>query len=365
MKINIAFVIYSLSSGGAERVVSTLSNGLIEKYNVFIITLVESKPFYIIDDRIKLIHLENKIPPSTNIINSILLNKRLYKKLAENFKIFQIKLAIGFMTNTNIITVFASKKAHIPVLISERNNPKLEKTSMFWKILRRIAYPLSNKLIVQTNPIRDHYLNYIKYDDISILPNPISTEHQKIRKSHKIIKENIILNVGRLAPQKGQDIIINAFSELNPKNWELHLIGDGPKRIEYQELINSLNMQSKIKIIGKISDITEYYLRSKIFVFPSRYEGFPNALTEAMFLGLPVVSSNCPTGPSELIIDSENGYLVPVDDIRLFKDKMKLLINDEPLRESIGFNASNSLNHLIADNVVAQWTIIIEENLKS
>ncbi|CAN0605851.1 unnamed protein product, partial [Ectocarpus sp. 12 AP-2014] len=145
---------------------------------------------------------------------------------------------------------------------------------------------------------------------------------------------------------KGQDIVIKAFSQINPSNWQLHLVGEGPKRKEYTNLINQLGMKDKILLTGRNNEISRYYLRSKIFVFPSRFEGFPNALTEAMYMGLPSISTDCPTGPSELIKDGMNGFLTPLNDINLFSEKIKELIDNTEMRDQMGRNAAKSVIHL-------------------
>lgn len=268
------------------------------------------------------------------------------------------------MTQANVLTVLSGKKNGVPTIISERNNPQLDFTPKFWKILKKLVYPLTDKLVVQTNPIADFYKPYIPQKKIEVIQNPIAQLYTD-RKSdtQKPPKENIILHVGRLSEQKGQEIAIKAFTELNLKNWELLLIGEGPKRKEYEELIELLGMQDKIKLLGRIKNVSHYYLKSSIFVFPSRYEGFPNALTEAMYMGLPCISANCPTGPSELIQSGHNGFLIPIDDICQLKEKIRQLTDNKQLREEVGENAHLSVKQLEEDNISNVWQNLIERAL--
>lgn len=200
---------------------------------------------------------------------------------------------------------------------------------------------------------------------LKILPNSISSIHKKTRNKANIAKENIILSVGRLSHQKGQEIAIKAFAHINPKDWELHIVGEGPKREEYEMLINQLRMKDNIKLIGRNRHISEYYLKSGIFIFPSRFEGFPNALTEAMFMELPCISADCPRGPSELITDNENCFLVPIDDSKLLATKIKELIANETLRREMGCKEAKSVVHLTELMVVSQWKELIDQTFNS
>ncbi|SKB46433.1 glycosyltransferase family 4 protein [Maribacter arcticus] len=363
-KKNIAFVIYSLNSGGAERVVSTLANGLTKYYNVTIITFTDIPPFYELDEKVNVVYCFSNLQPSKNFIDSISTNYNLFKQLKVKSKALSIDLLIGFMTNTNILTVLAAKSLKIPVLISERINPKFSILPKLWSIMRRLTYPSANYLIIQTEPIKHYFEAFVKKDKLKILPNPISSVHREFKEKINLpIKENIVLSVGRLSNQKGHDIAIKAFTKLKPNNWELHIVGEGPKRKEYEELIIKLKMTDKIKLIGRDNNISNYYLKSKIFIFPSRFEGFPNALTEAMYMGLPSISTDCPTGPSELIDNDKNGYLIPVDDVENLTANLEILINNKSLRTKLGDNAALSVTHLEEDKVVEQWLKLISESL--
>ncbi|MDF0717419.1 glycosyltransferase family 4 protein [Muricauda sp. 334s03] len=362
---NIAFVIHSLGSGGAERVVTTLANNLSHTYKVTIVTFIKSEPFYELNNNVRVQHCITDIEPSQNVFQSIRLNFKLYRRICQLAQEHSFDLLIGFMTQSNVLTVLCGKKIGVTTIISERNNPQLDITPKFWKALRRITYPWTDKLVVQTKPIADFYRPYIPKKKIEVIQNPIArsyTDH--LRYAQKTSRENVILHVGRLCDQKGQEIAIKAFAELKLDNWELLLLGEGPKRKSYEELIAKLGLKDKIKLLGRMKNVSDYYLKSSIFVFPSRYEGFPNALTEAMYMGLPSISSDCPTGPSELIQNGQNGFLIPLDDISELHEKMAKLISDNQLRQELGENAHLSVKHLEEDNISNLWKGIIADSLK-
>ncbi|NHF61540.1 glycosyltransferase family 4 protein [Flavobacteriaceae bacterium TP-CH-4] len=350
----IAFVINSLSSGGAERVVSILANSLVRTYNVIIITFIDAPIFYDLDKEIKIRNCTAKIEPSKNPFQAISSNLLLIRKIGYFLKKDRVDVCIGFMTTANILAVIASKTRNIPVLISERNNPYLEDNSIprYWKIFRRFAYPKANFLIVQTDGIKEFYKKFIRQNRLKIIPNPINPS---FKKTDGIGRENIILNVGRLSDQKAQDILIRAFANIRPKDWKLHIVGEGEKKEILESLIDDLNMSGQIELLGTSENIEELYGNSKIFAFTSIFEGFPNALLEAMHFGLACISTDCPTGPRELITDGENGYLIPVNDIKALENKLIFLMNNEQEIKRIGNAASIYTQKYQADRIVSKW----------
>ena len=354
----IAFVIPSLSSGGAERVVSTLGNELVKDFNVVIINFDKNKPFYQLDDRIKLRYCSAKIEPSKNIWESLKLNYGLYKRISAIFKIENVDLGIGFMTTANVITILAAKANNIPVIISERIDPVHAKTPLAWKHIKKWVYPKTDYLIIQTEQIKKFFVTKMSQAKLVILPNPLSNELSP-NNSGSSQRKNIILNVGRLSDQKGQDILIKAFSNLNPSQWELVIVGEGPNREAYQKLISGFGMEEKISLVGLSQNISEYYNSAKIFAFTSHFEGFPNALIEAMFMGLACISTDCPTGPSELISNGENGFLIDVNDEKTLAEKLSILMKDPKLIESYSNAAQKSVQKFKAENVSKEWKRII------
>lgn len=354
----IAFVINTLKSGGAERVVTILANHLARENHILIITLSKMTPFYPLDKDIVHRYCRAEIPPSKNIVQSIRSNLNLAKRIHNLLKEEEIELCIGFMTTSNILSAWAASRMGIPLIISERNNPQFEDKylSRFWKILRKFSYPKADRIVVQTQGIRDYFLNTTKKDNYHIIPNPINPDFSR---SQQAEKENIILNVGRLADQKGQDILIRAFAALKDTDWELHIIGEGPKRKELEALIAELGVEKRVFLPGRTSEVERYYERAKIFAFTSHYEGFPNALLEAMYFGLACVSTDCPTGPSELLQDGHNGLLVPVGEEEQITQALRKLIDGPQQREEMGRQASLTTQQYTAETIAAEWEELI------
>lgn len=357
-KAKIAFVIPGLGSGGAERVVSTLSNILYNRYEVHIICLIKTKPFYKIHDDVTIHYCLEENNNSNSVAAAIINNLKLVRKLIAIIKKNNINILLGFLTSANVLSIIAGKLRNIPVIVSERNNPKNEYVPRMWKQLRDRLYPRANLIVVQTEVIKHFYLDKTSSKKLAIIPNPISTDFtvEPITATNQDSRENIILNVGRLHPQKAQDILIKAFSNSKHKNWQLYLVGEGEKRKDLESLISSLDLQEKVHLVGRVEEIQKIYDRAKIFAFSSVFEGFPNALIEAMHFGLACVSTDCPTGPSELIDDGKNGYLINVNDTTALTDKLNILMESEELRISFGEKAQKTVSKFNATNIAQEWT---------
>tara|TARA_R110000744_G_scaffold376553_1_gene490858 strand:+ start:538 stop:1626 length:1089 start_codon:yes stop_codon:yes gene_type:complete len=358
-KKKICFIIPALSSGGAERVLSNLANFLTEDYDVHIITLSYNEAFYKLDPRISLHHCTLYIKPSTSTLAALRSNWSLLKTIIKISRENKFQLLIGFMTTANILSIISSKFLGISVIISERNNPSMENTPKIWKILRRSLYKLANFLVVQTEPIKQFYLKTVNKNKIVIVPNPITMNISSKQLPHK--EDNIILNVGRLCPQKAQDILIRAFALTQNNGWKLIIAGEGEDRSKLEKLINELKLIDKVKLAGRVKEIAQIYTQAKIFAFSSVYEGFPNALIEAMYFGIPCISTDCPTGPAELIVDGENGFLTPINHVEEFAGKLEILMTNKDLREKFADKSAEAVSQFDIKNVAEKWKLLIEK----
>lgn len=357
----IAFVIPSLKSGGAERVLSTLANEISKHFRVVIITYVKHTPVFPIEPRVKVVACQDKTSPSNNLLTAMNANFTLLNKIKHHLRAENASLAIAFLTSTNILTTIACKSLKIPVIISERNNPAVEKAPFVWKKLRRLYYPKANSLVVQNTEIADFYKNFIPPANLKVIKNPLSPKLLAERKT--VDKEKIILNVGRLTHQKAQDLLIKAFATVHTPAWKLRIIGNGYRADELKTLVARLNLTSFVEILPATNQIDEHYNIASIFAFTSVYEGSPNALIEAMAFGLPCVATNCPTGPSELIQNGQNGFLIPMNDKKALEEYLQKLMEDERLRNQLGNEAAKSVKDFEVTSIAAQWMQLINRCL--
>jgi len=354
--VKIAFIISSLGSGGAERVLSLMANYWVQKnYNIIVMTLDNSTPFYLLEDRIKLEPLsllKNSVSVFSGIANNIARIKIIRKKLIE----IDPDIVISFMTETNIISTIGCRIINKPIIIAERTNYNLLE-SRVWKSLRKLVYRFSNALIIQT---RYDQKNYSGISNTFVINNPLNLKEMVLNNNRE---EKNILAVGRLNKQKGFDRLIKAFSNLDHKDWKLAIIGEGSERNNLEKLIYDLNLEDYISMPGRTTAIEKWYKKSSIFVLSSTIEGFPNVLCEAMAYGCACVSFDCSAGPNEIITDKVDGYLVRNGDITALSARMDFLINNPEERRRIGKEAMKISDRLNIDFIMSKWDKIIKNIL--
>lgn len=360
----IAFVIYNLESGGAERVITELANSFVSDYKVFIITLVKTKPFYKLNSEVNLLYCSEKVKNRTNPLKSIVDGVSRVRTLTEIIKKNNIQLIIGFMTTSNIYAIWASKLCRIPCIVSERANHEIYKLPKLQTLIRDISYKLCNYLVVQTSANKHFYSKKLSPSKIIVIPNPIANalatkRTPKLNKS----KCNIILNVGSFKKGKAQELLISAFANIDNRGWQIIFVGDGPTKQKNLNLTKKLNLKQQISFVGKQKNIHEFYNNASLFVFTSEHEGFPNALLEALYFGIPTISTNCKHGPSELITNKKNGFLIPVGDQNMLQKKLSELMENEVLQNKFKENAMKTTERYQLDFIADVWRNYIEKLL--
>ncbi|WP_168400401.1 glycosyltransferase family 4 protein [Acinetobacter indicus] len=337
--MNLVFIIPSLGSGGAERVLSGLANDWIsrKKCTIEIIVLMDSKDFYHIDERIKIHRLNYSAHGSLKLFNLI----KLLLNLRSLIKLIKPDVCFSFIRQSNILTLLATKYLNCKVVITERDSPNAF-VSKVYRYLRKKLYPSCSGIIVQTQEYKRFVLNEIGHLRLVVIPNPVRDIDTK-----NTSRENIIISVGRLIPVKGHKYLLEAFSKCkNKDDWKLVILGDGVLKNDLLKQAKELNIQDKVKLLGATKNVDEWLSKSSIFAFTSTSEGFPNALAEGMSACLPCVSFDCTTGPRDLIKPNHSGYLVEVGDIDNFALNLDILIENSNLRNCIGYNAKEMANSL-------------------
>lgn len=248
-----------------------------------------------------------------------------------------------------------------PVYISDRSQPDKD-LGRVQNFLRKKLYPRAAGFIAQTVYAADVCRRKKWNSNITVIGNPVRT----IKQDREIEKENLVLFVGRLIPTKHVDSLIRMFAEINVPGWRLEIVGGDTKFMtlsrDYQKLISELDAEEKISLEGEKEDVDRYYNRAKIFAFPSSSEGFPNAIGEALSAGLPVVAYDCIAGPSDMIVDGKNGFLVPLFNEKRFKRELKKLMGNENIRNELGANAVEIQNKFDANNISAEFYEFITDS---
>ncbi|PAU94031.1 galactosyltransferase [Aliifodinibius salipaludis] len=331
----IGLIIPSLQSGGMERVMAELAKYFVEKrgVEVHLILYGKSRPiFFSIPENI-IIHRPSFVfTDDRRFINTL---KTLYF-LRRRIKNIQPETILSFGEYWNNFVLLALLGVDIPIFISDRCKPD-KSLGKIQDVLRKWLYPRANGVIAQTSRAKEIYADQHLNKNIRVIGNPI---YQVSSNGESTQKENIVLTVGRLIKTKHQDRLIKMFKEISPEGWKLVIVGGdalkqkGMKRLK--KLVRKLDMKEVVEFTGTVSDIEPYYKKSKIFAFTSSSEGFPNVVGEAMSAGLPVISYDCVAGPSDLIDDGKNGYLIPLYNDLKYCEKLKLLINNPELRKRMG-----------------------------
>lgn len=363
--MKIAFYIGSLSQGGAERVIVNLAGyfkGI--GYEVVMVNYFTGHNEYQLPEGITryLVDLTKEELTSNRLTNLV----RRFQKLRKVWKEEKPDVIISFIGKTNLMTLATSRCLGIPVAVSVRSVPAREYASRGLQLGMKLLFPFAAGVILQTNQAKEYFSKRIQKKAV-ILPNSLNPDF--IRPLYKGIRKKEIVCVGRIDNNKNQEMLVEAFADLleeeayamNLQDWNLILYGDGPRREHLEQYCIKRQVTEHIHFAGVQNHIADKIQESAIFVLPSKQEGMPNALIEAMALGLAVIATNCPCGgPAELIEDGKNGYLIPVDDKEALKKRLIELITQEEKRKDMGNAASEIGKKLHPDTVNGMWKEYIE-----
>jgi GalNAc-alpha-(1->4)-GalNAc-alpha-(1->3)-diNAcBac-PP-undecaprenol alpha-1,4-N-acetyl-D-galactosaminyltransferase len=324
----ILFVIGSLTPGGAERVISMLSNEFVRSdTDVAILTVDPGQDAFELDPRVIRIRADTTVP-GRSIMAAILRFVRTRRQIRRAVAEYRPTCIFSFLNTLNVRVLDALRGVSVPIFISERNT-KDSLSSVGWRLLRQRTYPRATGLVVQTQRQADAFAGYNR--DITIIPNPLDIPSPRPRNK----KERIILLVGRMSPQKQFDRFLEEVRNTDLKGYKIVIAGERrePMDSAIATIINDDQYPHEVEVVGHVSDTASLYDAAEVFVLPSRHEGFPNALSEALAWGCSVVSFDCPTGPAELIDDQKNGLLVPDQDWDGLREALQTVLSDHTLRD--------------------------------
>lgn len=379
----IAILIYSLSGGGAEKVVSILLKSLEEHFDVTLV-LMNQSIVYPMPDNQKVFYLENSNP----------MENALYKFaklpiLAFKYKRFCIKndiqLTLSFTNRPNYIALFSKifgNKSNL--IICERSTPSkvyADNTfaSLVNKWLIKLLYPHADKIITNSLGGKNDLINEfgIQNDLITTINNPVDMDQIQEKKQQPfVIKKEIFtfITIGRLNEGKNHEMIINAFANLPDFNTQLLILGEGHLYDYLQNLITKLGLGNRVFLFGFVQNPYQYLTQADCFVFGSHYEGFPNVLIEALACGLPIISTDCKSGPREILAPgtslevelknkieiAEYGILYPVDDQTQLTLAMQQLLNNATLMTNYRQKATIRAQDFSKEKITLQFIKEIE-----
>ncbi|MBS4406499.1 GalNAc-alpha-(1-_4)-GalNAc-alpha-(1-_3)-diNAcBac-PP-undecaprenol alpha-1,4-N-acetyl-D-galactosaminyltransferase [Campylobacter vulpis] len=352
--MKITFIIATLNSGGAERVLVTLANALCEEHEVKIIKFHPEPSFY---------KLENKVLVKTLPQFSF---HNLYHKIASRIKkIFALRKAlkenesdifISFLDTTNIACIIAKIGLKTPLMICEHSNEAYLK-SKFWRLLRRLTYPYAQALSVLGSSDKVFYEKFVK--KVVVLNNPC---HFSLNHKTHFQKENLVLFVGRLDRNKNASMFIKAVATLRAfTQYRFCIVGDGELRENLENEARALN--ARVEFLGKVEDMAGLYERAKVLCLCSFVEGLPTVLIESLYFDVCRISSDYHNGARDLIESEKDGLIVPLNDEKALALALERILNDEELRRNLVENARKRQKDYELSNIKQQWLKLIGELL--
>lgn len=371
-------VIHSLRWGGSERVLVNLLNGLDRKRFSITLVLYEKVFDYAIPENIDL-----KLLDIYTGRNLIVLAKSFILKIINLTKLIKQNkpdVIFSLLSTTNVTVILAKllSRVNCRLIVSEHTHPsenlKNEPYGFLTKFLVKQFYPKANKVVAVSSGIKEDLIKNFNVPEkkIAIIYNPIDINNIRMLSEehvdHPWFRERIpiIVSVGRLTRQKGFPYLLKAFSILRKSFYcRLLIIGDGEERESLIKMAEDSGYRGDIEFIGFQKNPFKYMAKASIFVLSSIFEGFGNVIVEAMALGLPVISTDCPSGPSEIIENGESGLLVPVRDEYALADSILDVLTNNELREKLIKGARKRAETFTMDKVIKYYTEVFCENPSS
>jgi len=367
--LQISLVISSLASGGAEKVMATMANYWATSNNS--VTLITLSPrntdFYQLHPQVKRVSL-NLVDVSPDLCSAVSNNLRRVKRLREEIRRDTPDVVISFMDTTNVLTLLATVGSPTPAVVSERIDPRYHRINWIWAALRRLLYHRARAVVVQSEDVRGWAESVNHKNGVWVIPNPLNgaqceAESKSDRSVSALPQGRLVVAMGRLVPQKGFDLLIQAFARCARKahNWSLVILGDGEESGRLKTLAVELGIGARVSLAGRVAQPLAILRRAHLFTLSSRYEGFPNALLEAMACGLPVISFDCPSGPREIVRDGIDGVLVPPSNVAELAAAMERLMLDDEERRRLGLRAQEVTQRFGLERIMGIWNVLLDQ----
>lgn len=356
-KMKIMFYINSLSHGGAERVMCNLANFFASKgHDCTLVTSFKQEWEYECDKKVKRINLFE-----TYLKGVLKRNYRLTKALRKTLKTDKPDVLISFMAEPNFRALFATIGLKTKTVISIRNDPNKEYPNFIFRFLAKHLYKRADGVVFQTEDAKRWFPKSIQKKS-TIIFNPVNqvffeTAFDGDRKN--------IVTTGRLVPQKNHELLIKAFSLIASQIEEnLYIYGEGELRTKLEGLVKKLNLEDRVFLPGAVKDVANTIKSAKLFVLSSDYEGMPNALMEALTLGIPCISTDCPCGGSKMLIENGvNGILVSTNCEQELADKMLYILSNYEKAKFMGENSKVRAEEYRNDNICMQWEVFVKKEI--
>jgi len=350
MPSKLLFINSSLTGGGSERAMGHVASALAARGHDVTMCLVREKPqTYAVDSRVKVIqHRQNS---ATKVGKAVRRLRQLRREIHEG----DFDYVISYMWDLNVTALIAAWRLNARVVVSERAYVHAATRSRLSRYLERLTYRSAHRVVFQTSQAQA--LSAGRWGDSScVIPNIVEAADRPPLAFGQ--RESRIVSAGRLVPQKNFALLIRAFARVHTArpDWTLEIYGSGPQKTHLERLVSELGVTPAVELPGFVDDLSSKVARAGMFVLSSDFEGMPNVLAEAMALGLPVVSTDCPVGgPAALIEHNVNGLLVPVGDELALADAMLAMADADESVASMAQRAVDVTVRYSPDTVAKLW----------
>ena len=349
--MNITIFTGSLSGGGAERVATNLANHLSDRgHEIEILTVGAREAIEQMKPQIQLVTLSDKAKSTNRLIGIIQRFQALRKHMKEQNRDCYISL----LSLPSIMLLLLKRHTKAAIIVSQRVDPGSQKNWI--QLANRWLARRADGFVFQTAEARDWFLPFIRKARQVVIPNAINPAF--LREPYTGQRSQEIVSIGRLTAQKNFALLITAFSLVSEEfpEYRLTIYGEGSFRKQLEDQVRELGLGSRVSLPGFVTEIEQRLETAAMFVLSSDYEGMPNALMEAMALGLPCVSTDCSGGGASFLIDSgKNGLLVPTGNPQALAEAMRSILSDPQLAARLGTEAAAIKKQLSPEEIYKQW----------
>lgn len=357
-------MISSLGLGGAQRAIVRLCGSLAQRGHS--VTLLTTNPstadFFSVPDSIVRVraHPDAHLScPWYDLRGQVTRVSALRLGIVETWP----DVVVSFIDTTNISVLLALLGQNIPVIVSERSDPRWHPIGYRWSLLRKLTYPSAKRVVFLTEELGKWGLSQWPRWRVAVIPNAVVPAVGQGRRVEVSCVRRTVLGMGRLDSEKRFDLLVRAFALNADKflDWDLEIVGDGPDRQPLLTLSHELGVSDRVRLPGVETNSIAAFERCDLFVLTSEYEGFPNVLAEAMAAGMPVISFDCSSGPSAIVRHEVDGLLVPPLNLDALSAAMKRLMQDAKERSRLGSRAPEVAERFSPERIFDRWERLIKE----
>lgn len=353
-EMHIVFFTINMDKGGTERVISNLCNEyLVKKYRVSIVTYLTLSCHYELDKDIRLYSLGIKQKGSA--AEKLLEMPFARKKYMELMSRIKPDVVLAFLPRPCLLACSMKRKLKVPVIGAIRSNPARNFQNLVYRFLAKQVLAKADGFVFQTKDARMFFTPRLQKKSVIIM-NPINTE--AIREPYRGDRSRRIVSVGRFTDEKNFPLLVRAFAGLDKEyaDYELWIYGKYNEKLRIKEMAEALGVAERVVFAGESDRVYDEIYDASLFVLSSKSEGMPNALMEAMAMGLPVIATDCPCGgPRQLIRHGENGMLVPNEDEEALTRAMEEMLSDKERAGCMGEKALLVGIRYSGEKVYGKW----------